>query len=376
MGIYEQLGVRRVINANATLTRLGGSLMAPGVLDAMRAAAGNFIDIVELQEAVGRRLAELTRNEAAYVATGAAAGIVLSTLAAMNGGDLPTIARQIATGEVPRDEVIIQLPHRIPYDPAIRLPGARIVGVGNVLQTFDWELEAAFTPRTAMVFYVAGDHLAAGALPLRTVVEIAHRHGVPVVVDAAAQLPPTENLWRFTREEGADVAIFSGGKDFHGPQASGLLVGSSAMIAAIAANGAPNQRLARPMKVGKEEMIGLLAAVEQYMTVDWHARVEEYETTVARWVAHFNAIPGLSAERIFPNEAGQPTPRCRVTFAPELGVTGAEAVRLLWEGDPRVAVAADSERAISFTPELLQAGEEVILLERIGAFASVPAGVR
>lgn len=376
MGIYEQLGVRRVINANATLTRLGGSVMAPSTLDAMREAAGSFIDIIELQEAVGRRLAELTRNEAAYVATGAAAGIVLATLASMNRGDLQTIARQIATGEVPRDEVIIQLPHRIPYDPAIRLPGARIIGVGNVLQTFDWELEAAFTPRTAMVFYVAGDHLAAGALPLRTVVEIAHRHGVPVVVDAAAQLPPTENLWRFTRDDGADLAIFSGGKDFHGPQASGLLVGTSAMIDAVAANGAPNQRLARPMKVGKEEMIGLLAAIEQYMTVDWHARVEEYEATVARWIAHFNAIPGLKAERVFPNEAGQPTPRCRVTFSPELGVTSAEALRLLWEGDPRVAVAADGERAISFTPELLQEGEEAILLERIGALANVPAGVR
>ncbi|MCD6030484.1 MAG: putative pyridoxal phosphate-dependent enzyme, partial [Thermomicrobiales bacterium] len=339
MGVYERLGVRRIINADATLTRLGGSVMSQEVLDAMQDAAGSFVDIHELQQVVGRRLAELTHNEAAYVSTGAAAGIVLATLAAMNRGDLETIARAIETGESPRDEVIVQRAHRIPYDPAIRLAGSRIVDIGNRLQTFSWELEGAITPRTAMVFFAAGIHLAPGALPLEEVVAIAHGHGVPVVVDAAAQLPPTENLWRYTRELGADLAIFSGGKDLHGPQASGLMVGSEAMIAAVAVNGSPYQRLARPMKVGKEEMIGLLTAVERYVEVDWRERARSYETTVARWVERLDDVPGLTANRVFPNEAGQPTPRCRVTFAPELSLTGAEAAKLLWEGDPGIAVA-------------------------------------
>lgn len=369
MGVYERLGVRRIINADATLTRLGGSVMSQEVLDAMQDAAGSFVDIHELQQVVGRRLAELTRNEAAYVSTGAAAGIVLATLAAMNRGDLGMIARATETGESPRDEVIVQRAHRIPYDPAIRLAGSRIVDIGNRLQTFPWELEGAITPRTAMVFFAAGVHLAPGALPLEEVVAIAHEHGIPVVVDAAAQLPPTENLWRFTRELGADLAIFSGGKDFHGPQASGMMVGTEAMMAAVAVNGSPYQRLARPMKVGKEEMIGLLAAVERYVEVDWRERARSYETTVARWMEHLDDVPGLTAARVFPNEAGQPTPRCRVTFAPELGLTGAEAVRLLWEGDPGIAVAVDGPDAISFTPELLGEGEEAILLERVGALA-------
>jgi L-seryl-tRNA(Ser) seleniumtransferase len=210
-------------------------------------------------------------------------------------------------------------------------------------------------------------HLADGALPLDETVEIAHAHGVPVVVDAAAQLPPTENLWRFTRDLGADLAIFSGGKDLRGPQASGLLVGTEAMIGAIAVNGTPFQRLARPMKVGKEEMIGLLAAVERYVREDWQERVARDEETVARWVDHFARLPGFMAARTFPNEAGQPTPRCRVAFAPETGLTGAEAARLLWEGDPRIAVAVDGHDAISITPELLQPGEDVELLERIDA---------
>ena len=374
MGIYERLGTRRVINADATLTRLGGSLMPSHVLDAMCEAAGSFVDMYELQQAVGKRLAELTRNEAAYVSTGAAAGIVLATLATMTEGDLATIARLIETGEAPKNEVIIHRVQRIPYDPAVRLAGARIVEIGNRLQTFPWELEAAITPRTAMVFYAAGVHLASGALPLAETVEIAHSHGIPVVVDAAAQLPPTENLWRFTREFGADLAVFSGGKDFRGPQASGLLVGTEAMIAAIAVNGSPHQRLARPLKVGKEEMIGLLAAVEQYVEVNWQDRARRYEAIVERWLEHFRDVPGMTASRVFPNEAGQPTPRCRVEFATETGLSGTEVARLLWEGDPRIAVAVDGPDAISMTPELLEEGEESILVDRIATLTLAPAG--
>jgi D-glucosaminate-6-phosphate ammonia-lyase len=375
MDVYERLGVRRVINANATLTRLGGSLMAPEVLAAMRAAAGSFVDMHELQRVVGRRIAQLTGNEAAYVTTGAAAAIVLATLAAMTRGDLPTIARLIETGEAPRDEVIVQRAHRIPYDPAARLAGAHIVDIGNRLQTFPWELEAAITERTAMVLHVAGEHLSNGALSLAETVRIAHSHGVPVVVDAAAQLPPTENLWRFTRELGADLALFSGGKDLHGPQASGLLVGTEAMIAAVAVNGSPHQRLARPMKVGKEEMVGLLVAIERYVAADWRDRAARDDQIVQRWIDHFSGWPGLTAQRQFPNEAGQPTSRCRLTLAPETGLTGEEVARLLWEGDPRVAVAVESADAISFTPELLAEGDELILLDRIAALVRSPVEV-
>jgi D-glucosaminate-6-phosphate ammonia-lyase len=373
--IYQRLGVRHVINADATLTRLGGSLMPEEVLDAMREAAGSFVDMHELQRVVGERIAAITRNEAAFVTTGAAAAIVLATLAGMTKGDLPTIARLIEKGEAPRDEVVVQRAHRIPYDPAIRLAGARIVDIGNRLQTFPWELEGAISERTAMVLHVAGDHLASGALPLAETVRIAHGKGVPVVVDAAAQLPPTENLWRFTREWGADLALFSGGKELRGPQASGLLVGSEAMIAAVAINGSPHQRLARPMKAGKEEMIGLLTAIERYVAIDWRERVAHSEVTVQRWVEQLNRCPGFTAQRIFPNEAGQPTPRCRLTFDSAIGLTAQEAARLLWEGDPHIAVAVDSVDAISFTPELLVEGEEAVLLDRIQNVARTVAAI-
>lgn len=368
MGIYESLGVRRLINADARLTRLGGSLMPPEVLDAMREAAESYVDIHELQGAAGRELAALTRNEAAYITTGAAAGLVVATLACMIGDDLRTLARVIE-GETPeRHEVIIHRAHRIPYDPAVRLAGGRIVEVGNVLQTFPWEMEAAITSRTAMVLYIAGGHVGRGALPLEETIEIAHRHGVPVVVDAAAQLPPVENLWRFTREYGADLAVFSGGKDLRGPQSSGMVVGRADLISSLALHGAPYQRLGRPMKVGKEEMVGLVAAVRRYVTLDHEARLAGFEATVQRWVDGLAGIPGVTARRDFPNEAGQPTPRLRVDIdAAVTGITAREAQRRLFEGDPGVAVAAWRDEAIFATPDTLDGANADLVLERLRA---------
>ncbi len=366
MGIYDDLGVKRVINADARLTRLGGSKMPPEVLAAMAEAAQQYVDLSSLQRAVGKRLAELTRNEAAYVTTGAAAGLVLATLACGIGQDLPALARVIEGAPLPKDEVIIHRSHRIPYDPAIRLAGGRLIEVGNVLQTFPWELEAAFTPRTAMVLYVAGTHVGHGALSLEQTVEIAHAHGVPVVVDAAAQLPPVENLWRFTREQGADIAIFSGGKDLRGPQASGLVVGRADLIEAFFVHGAPNQRLGRPMKVGREEMIGLLKAVERYLSLDHEARMAGFEETVQRWIAALSGIPGVKPSRGFPNEAGQPVPRCLIEIDPAVtGMTAAEVRQRLWDGDPAIAVPQLDERTISITPDVLDGDEDQIILDRL-----------
>jgi uncharacterized pyridoxal phosphate-dependent enzyme len=253
VSLYGDLGVRRLINASTTFTVLGGSLMPPVVLDAMREAAGSFVDMHEFHERAGAELARLTRNEAAYVTSGCAAAIVLAVLGCRTRGELTNIAKLPHDPSLP-DEVIMHAAHRIPYDPALQLAGVQIRQIGNVLQTFDWELEAAISERTAAVFWVAGSHMAPGALPLAEVVRIAHAHEVPVIVDAAAQLPPVRNLWHFTAEQGADVALFSGGKALRGPRASGLMVGRAELVQAARENGAPNQRLARAMKAGKEEM--------------------------------------------------------------------------------------------------------------------------
>ena len=362
---YEALGVRRVINASARLTRLGGSLMPEPVLAAMVEAARSHVDVFELQDVVGRRLAELTRNEAGFVTTGASAGLFLATLACMVGADLERIARLPDIGDVP-NEVIVHCGHRIPYEPAVRLAGARMVQVGNALQTFPWELEAAITERTAAVFWVAGAHLHRGVLPLEETVAIAHAHGVPVIVDAAAQLPPMENLWHFTRDLGADLVVFSGGKDLRGPQASGMILGRAQLIAGCAANDAPHQRLGRPMKVGKEEMMGLLAAVELYVHQDHGARQAAFEEVVQYWLDELNRLPGVVASRSFPNEAGQPVPRVRLQVDPAAaGIDAGGLQAALWDGSPRIAVAPGDDDGVYLTPDTLQPGDERVVAARI-----------
>jgi L-seryl-tRNA(Ser) seleniumtransferase len=364
MGIYESLGLRRVINADAKLTRLGGSRMPEPVLAAMAEAAHSYVDMFELQDRVGRRLAELTHNQAAYVCTSAAAGLFLATLACMTGADLKAIARLPDLGGL-KNEIIIHRAHRMPYDPAVLLAGARLVEIGNVAQTAPWEFEAVITDRTAAVLYVAGDHLRRGVLALPETIALAHAHRLPVIVDAAAQLPPPENLWRFTRDLGADLAIFSGGKDLRGPQASGLIVGRADLIEACRENGAPHQRLGRPMKVGKEELVGLLVAVECYLQQDHAARLARCEAIVRYWVDSLQG-PGMTVRRDFPNEAGQPLPRALVAIDAALaGVTAAEIRQQLWETEPRVAVALADERGIYITPDTLESGEEQIVADRI-----------
>ncbi len=251
VGLYEDLGLKPVVNADSRMTALGGSIMRSEVAAAMEAASRHHVDMFALQKRAGERIAALTGNDDAFICAGAAAGIFISILSCMTGPD-PGVISRLPTVRPPKYQVIVHRAQRIPYDPAILLAGAEIVEIGNALQTFEWELEATITETTAAVFFVAGGHLRRGALPLETAIAIAHRHSVPVIVDAAAQLPPRSNLWHFTRDLGADLAVFSGGKDLRGPQTSGLVVGRTELISGCRAHASPHQRLARIAKVGKE----------------------------------------------------------------------------------------------------------------------------
>jgi uncharacterized pyridoxal phosphate-dependent enzyme len=365
VGVYEQLGVRRVLNGAASFTLVGGSLMPDEVLDAMRSAAQSYVDMHDLHAAAGTRLAELTNNDAAYVTSGCAAALVLGTLGAITKGDPRVIVRMPAGTGLPT-EVVMHTAHRCPYDPAIQLAGGKIVQFGNAYQTFDWELEAAITERTALVLWVDGTDLGHGALDLGTTVKLAHARGIPVLVDAAAQIPPHTNLWHYTRDLGADAAVFSGGKGLRGPQASGLMVGTEQFVAAARANGAPYQRLARALKAGKEDIAGLVRAVELFLSLDHEALTREWEQTVADWVETLSKVPGLTAVRDFPNEAGQPVPRARVTVdAERTGVSGDEMIAKLWDLDPRVCVLRADSDSFYITPETLAAGEAPILAAQI-----------
>lgn len=364
MSIYDELGVRPVINASATLTRLGGSIMPSEVVAAMVEASKHFVNLDDLQRAVGEKLAELTRNEAAYVATGAAAGLVLATAACVAGTDPAAIARLPDTTGL-KNEVIIHKSHRNGYDHAVRQVGVKIVEIGMALSTYPWELERAINERTAAIFWFQGAMSGHGDLPLPTVIEIANRHNVPVVVDGAAQLPPVENLWRFT-EMGAALTVFSGGKDLRGPQSSGLVVGRKDLIEAIRVNGSPNHSIGRPMKVGKEEMVGLLTAVKRYLALDHEARASQDEETVAGWCMELNRLPGVHAERSFPNEAGQPLPRAKVVIdARKASLTRDEVVKQLADGSPAIMVALAGDDGLYLNPMTLEDGEDQVVLDRL-----------
>jgi D-glucosaminate-6-phosphate ammonia-lyase len=361
--IYRRIGVEPIINGATTMTYLGGSLMPPQVVEAMRQASECFVDLYELQDAVGRRIAELTRNEAAFVSGGAAAGLFLSAVVCMARDTDDGILRPAELDGLPRD-FFIQSAHRIPYDPAVELAGGRLVEIGTAGGTTTADLEGAIGPGTAAILYVAGAHLADGTLPLEAVVHIARARDIPVIVDAAAQLPPVENLWSFT-EAGADLVLFSGGKGLRGPASTGLVLGRRRFVDRFAANAAPRQRIGRPMKVGKEDLIGILAAVEWYLDQDHAALARQFEGMVEHVVAWAEDRADIDAVREIPGQAGQPTPRALLTLRPEGAARRDEILADLRAGAPRIELLPAADDAFYVAPETLEPGEEAVVTRRL-----------
>ena len=322
MDIYDRLGVARRVNGAGTLTRLGGSLMAPEVLDAMREAAGGFVDIAELQAAASGAIARHTGAEAGLVTSGAAAALTLATAACLTGMDAAAMDRLPDTDGMAR-EVVMCRHHRTGYDHAIRAAGARIREVGfndramgaGVRGVEPWEIAAAIGPGTVAVAYAASP---ANDPPLAEVAEIAHAHDLPVIVDAAAQLPPKTNLTRFIAD-GADLVAYSGGKAIRGPQGTGILAGRRDLIAAAVlqqldmdvpvANwtpppgliphnvlrGIPHHGLGRGFKVSKEDIVGLLVALDRFVAEDDAAINAAHESLLRDLAAAISDIPGLAA---------------------------------------------------------------------------------
>jgi L-seryl-tRNA(Ser) seleniumtransferase len=359
----RDLGLRPVINAAATLTKLGGSLMPPEVIAAMVEGARSFVDLPALQGAVAARIAELTRNEAAYISSGAAGGIVVTVASLIAGTDPHRIAAFPKLEGIAKKEIIVHRSQRNGYDYAARQTGARFVEIDGTVES----LTAVISERTAGVLWFAGSHFAKDALPIETVVEIAHAHGVPVVVDAAAQIPYVANLWHFTQDVGADIAIFSGGKGLCGPQSSGLVLGRAEIIAGCVANGSPNTAIGRPLKVGKEELFGILAAVEWTLNRNEPEVIAWYESVVQTWIEGLSGLPGVTVERGFPNEAGQPFGRVLVTLGPEAATSRDDLVRTLWDGDPRIAVGVVGETAFALNPQTIQESEVQVVLQAVRA---------
>jgi uncharacterized pyridoxal phosphate-dependent enzyme len=360
-GWYASLGLRPVINAAATLTSLGGSLMPTPVLESMADAAGSFVDIVDLQDRVGARLAALTHNEAGYVTSGAAAGITLAVAACIVGSDPKLVAAFPHLEGITRREVVIDRSQRNGFDYAATLAGGEIVEFDGTAAG----LEAALSERTACVLSFAGARYGTDVGSVKRVAKVAHAHSVPVIVDAAAQVPPISSLWSYTRDGGADLVIVSGGKGLRGPQCTGLVLGAKNIVGSCRANGNPNMSIGRAMKVGKEETIGLLAAVQWYLEQDEAQMTAWYEAAVRLWLDGLAGIAGVDASRGYPNEAGQPFGRAIVRVAPPCRWARDEIVQQLWDGDPRVAVGVVGEDAIALNPQTLVPGEEELVLARL-----------
>jgi L-seryl-tRNA(Ser) seleniumtransferase len=357
----QSLRLRPVINAAATLTKLGGSLMPEYVIAAMVEGAKSFTDVVELQQAVSARIASLTQNDACYVSCGAAAGITQTLAAILTEGDPARVQGFPHLTGFPKTEVIVHTSQRNGYDYASRMTGATFVEI----EDSEASLEAAFGEQTAAVLWFAGGHLGPNAVPIERVVAIAHARGVPVIVDAAAQIPAVSNLWHFTKEVGADIAIFSGGKGLRGPQSSGLVLGSPEIIGNIYPNASPNSSIGRPMKVGKEELFGILAAVEWTLAQNEADVIGAYEYVAQTWLAAWEDLPGIGAERGYPNEAGQPFGRVILTFGPDAAIDRDAAVAALWDGDPRIAVSTIGDNQIGLNPQTVQEPEVPVVLERV-----------
>ena len=330
-GVYAAFGVRRRINAAGTLTRLGGALMAPEVTAAMAAAATQSVDIAELQAAASRTIARITGAEAGLVSTGAAAALTLAAAASMTRWDIGKMAA-LPHAEGFAHEILIPRTHRTGYSHALSASGARLVDIGHndrvtgagVRGLEPWEIATAITPTTvAFAFSASPENLA----DLRTVASVCKPRDLPIIVDAAAQLPPKSNLRRFI-EAGADLVAFSGGKAIGGPQATGILAGRRDLIGAAlvqqldmdvapatwtppdlidraALNGVPHHGLGRGFKVGKEEIVGVLTALERFVAMDDTAANARLEERLRRIEARLAGLPGLRTHLLPASETGR-----------------------------------------------------------------------
>ncbi len=369
--IYRALGVRPLINCEGVITIVGGSLTLPEVRRAMDEAARHYVHLDELAEAVGARLAELTGAEWGIVTSGCAAAMTHATSACITGGDPEKLQRLPDLAGL-KSEVIVPVYCRNVYDHAVRMLGVKMIEVET-----RQELEAAFSPRTAMVYMFLGNAgQAATELGLEAVAAVARTRNVPILVDCAAERLSNEYLKR-----GASLLAYSGGKLLRGPQCAGLLLGSKRLVQAAWLNAAPHHAFGRPMKVGKEEMMGMLAAVEMWYKRDHAAEWREWQQWVDVMATRIGKAPGVTAEVFTPDTVVQPCPRVRVSWdASKLGITGKEAEKLLFDGEPRIrvtrAVGTREAPASSFVllPVMMSPGEDKIVAERVHSLLSEPPG--
>ncbi|MGH9338498.1 MAG: aminotransferase class V-fold PLP-dependent enzyme [Acidobacteriota bacterium] len=356
--IYEQkLGLKPVINGLGTVTVLGGSIMPPEVVEAMVEASRYFIPLPELQRRVGARLAELFKVPAAMVTDGAASGIAVAAAVCIAGADREKI-RQLPDTTGLKNEIIQQKSHHSGYEAQMEIAGARIIQV----ETRD-ELEKAINDRTAMLFFLnkADPH---GQIKRAEWIRIGKQRGVPTFNDAAADVPPKERLRQYV-SEGFDLVTFSGGKGLQGPQGSGLLLGRKDLIEAGHYAISPHGGVGRAMKVGKEEIMGLLAAVERYLTVDHKAERKVLQDRVDDIINALSGVRGLKASVHVPEIANE-VPHVLLEWSEqEVKLTSQDVHSRLSEGDPPIMVSVTGEGQIRISVWMMHGNEHRVVADRL-----------
>ena len=315
MSIYEQLGVKTLINGWGTVTKVGGSVMAPEVLQAMAEAGKSFVEINTLHQAAGQHIARLVGAQGCCITCGAAAGLAIAAAACIARMDVAARLQLPDTTGL-KNEILVLKCHRIQYDQAMLLSGARFVEVGRTSSALLEQVEAAITEKTAAFFYASEAETMRGSIPLAEISPLLQKHGIPIIVDSAAELPPKTNLTRFHRQ-GADLVVFSGGKELRGPQSSGLILGRQDLIQACDACCCPNYGVGRSMKIDKETIAGITKAVELFMAKDYDVQ-DRLWTDMSKRMAQAIDKTGKAKVRLgYPQEPGiQPVDILRVYVTP------------------------------------------------------------
>jgi len=398
--IYDRLGVGTIVNAKGTSTRLSGGVIDPEVAAAMAEASQHCVDMLELHSRASELIAEATGAESGLVTSGAAAALLLSTAASMTGSDVSKMERLPVARGMP-NEVIVPINQRNVYNRSVQMAGAVIVEAGlsdrvagaGVRDVEAWEIEAAITENTAAILYLARPHQEP---PLREVVALAHKHKIPLIVDAASQLPPGDNLRRFIAE-GAHLVCFSGGKILRGPQASGILCGRRDLIASAALQmldhdlpfaafnpppqfidkkkivGLPRNGVGRACKVGKEEIVGLLVALQRFVNSEDSSRLAAWNKLAEELSVELSSVRHI-ALALVPTSYKPGIPGVQISFDEQsAGMSTAELIERLESDEPRIYVdIRDAVNAtITLAPVSLRVGDVQLIGQKFRAILGV-----
>jgi len=362
LSVYKRLGVKRVVNARGRMTLLGGSVLPKEVLEAMAEANECFVDMEELQNKAGEVIANLLGAEDALVTAGAFSALVFAAAACMTRGDVK-LMEKVPDTEGMRNEVIIQRGLRVTYDRAMTVAGARLIEVGDESGTLPRHIEEAVNEKTAAIHFLAPGGRE-GTVPLEEVIQIGKRHRVPVIIDAAAQVLPVENMRKYMAM-GADLVCY-GAKYFDGPNSAGILCGQKGLVDAaklqtfVCFESRGIRAFGRGMKLDRQEIVGTVVALQRWMAMDHRARLQAQHEKIERLVAELNSLPGVKA--VAAGERMGIATSAVVTLDQKLlGTTGREVAEVLKADNPSVWVGLSGEVIVIFSDTLVEGDEQRIL---------------